>query len=231
MMSLKQFSVSLVAVAAAVAASAASAAVTQPVTATTATIDFDTAFLTANNITVSALGSATVNSSTGVGTLSVASTSLASSATGSLTVTFASGAGIALTANGVTVNITNFYFDNTNDTLYADLSAYGGFVSKSNLGLLTAGSVTGSFGSSSLDAVASSTTTRTLNMLASNFSLGADVVSLLGANASAFAYVASTVKDIKIGTVSSSTVPEPSTYALMGLGLVGMAFLRRKQQA
>ncbi|MGC4061940.1 MAG: PEP-CTERM sorting domain-containing protein [Aquabacterium sp.] len=222
---IKQLSMALLAI----AATAASAATSQPFTATSATIDFDTAFLSANSITVAALGSATVNATTGVGTLPLSSLSLTTSP-GSLLETFASGAGVALTASGVTVNLTNFVFDNSNDTLYADLSAYGGLVSKTHLGLLSAGSITGTFGGQGLDAVSSSTSARTLNQLLSNFSLGADTVSLLGANADKFAFVASSIKDIKIGTVTTA-VPEPTTYALMGLGLVGIAFARRKQQA
>jgi hypothetical protein len=223
---IKHFSLSLLAL----AATAASAATSQPFTATSALIDFDTTFLAANSITVAALGSATVNATTGVGTLPLANLSL-SSTPGSLLETFATGAGVALTASGVTVNLTNFQFDNSTDTLYADLSAYGGFVSKTHLGLLAAGTIAGDFGGQGLDAVSTSASTRTLNQILSNFSLGADTVTLLGANASAFAFVAKSITDIKIGTVVTGSVPEPTTYALMGLGLVGIAFARRKQQA
>jgi opacity protein-like surface antigen len=234
MMSFKQFSVSVLAVAAAVAASSASAAaVSQPVaTGAKSTILFDTAFLASNNITVSALGTATVNTTTGVGTLPVAGASLASSATGSLTVTFAAGAGVALTtSSGATVNLTDFVFDNATDTLSANLTV-GSLINRPGQSLLTAGSVTGSFGTSSLDSVASSTTARALTMSASSFSLSAGFNSFLSSNfinPASFSYVASAVKSIN---VTSAAVPEPSTYALMGLGLVGMGLVaRRKQQA
>ncbi len=228
MMSFKQFSVSLVAVAAAVAASSASAAVNQPITATSAVITFDTAQLAANNVTVSAIGSTSVNTTAGVGTVPIASASLASTATGPLTLTFASGAGVALTVGTNTVKLTNFIFDNATDTLTADLWAVGGLVNKTGLGLLTAGSVQGNInGAGTLDLVTNSTTTRTVNMLAQNFTLATEFQTLLGSNAASFGYIASVVQSIKVGNV-----PEPSTYALMGLGLVGMAFVaRRKQQA
>jgi hypothetical protein len=231
MMSFKQFTVSLVAVAAAVAASSASAAVNQPITATSAVITFDSAQLVANNVTVSSIGSTSVNTTTGVGTIPIASASLASTATGPLTLTFATGAGVALTVGTNTVKLTNFIFDNATDTLTADLFALGGLVNKTNLGLLTAGSVVGNLnGAGSLDSVTNSTTTRTVNMLAQNFVLADEFKTLLGSNAASFGYIASVVQSIKVGNVAS--VPEPTTYALMGLGLVGMAFVaRRKQQA
>ena len=51
-------------------------------------------------------------------------------------------------------------------------------------------------------------------------------------DATQFGYLAGIVKSVNIGTVATTNVPEPSTYALMGLGLVGMALVsRRKQQA
>jgi hypothetical protein len=41
-------------------------------------------------------------------------------------------------------------------------------------------------------------------------------------------FVASIVQSVSVGSVTAA-VPEPSTYALMGLGLVGIAFARRRQ--
>jgi hypothetical protein len=232
MMSFKQFTVSLVAVAAAVAASSASAAVNQPITATSAVITFDAAQLVANKVTVSGIGSTSVDPVTGVGTIPIASASLASTATGPLTLTFASGAGVALTVGSNTVELTNFVFDNATDTLKADLFALGGLVNKTGLGLLTAGSVVGNMsGVGTLDSVTNSSSTRTVNMLAQSFVLAPEFKTLLGSNATTFAYIASVVQSVKVGNVAAS-VPEPTTYALMGLGLVGMAFVaRRKQQA
>ena len=229
MMSFKQFSVSVLAVAAAVAASSASAAVNQPVTATTATINFDTSFLATNGITVSALGSATVNSTTGVGTLPVSAVTLASTATGPITVSFGSTSGVALkTSSGATVNLTNFTYDASTHDLSANVS-YGIFLNLTSQSLLTANNTAGDFGGAALTSVTNSTATRTLKLWASDFTLSSSFQSLLssnGLNPSSFAFVAGAVKSIAVG------VPEPSTYALMGLGLVGMGLVaRRKQQA
>jgi hypothetical protein len=235
MMSFKQFSVSVLAVAATVAASSASAAaVSQPVTATSAAITFDTTYLTANNITIAALGSATVNTTTGIGTLPLGSVSLASTATGPLTATFASGAGVSLTVTGstglkTTVKLTNFVFDVATSDLSANVTS-GILLNLPAQSLLTAGVVGGDFGGAQLNTVANSTATRSLNLYAANFTLSDSFKTLMtdnGLDPASFAFVASVVKNIKVGSV-----PEPSTYALMGLGLVGMAFVaRRKQQA
>jgi hypothetical protein len=235
MMSFKQFSVSVLAVAAAVAASSASAAVTQPVTATSAAIAFDTTYLAANNITIAALGSATVNTTTGIGTLPLGSVSLASTATGPITATFASGAGVSLAVKSATtgltttVKLTNFVFDVATSELSANVTS-GILLNLPAQSLLTAGVVGGDFGGAQLSTVANSTTTRSLNLYAANFALSESFKTLMadnGLDANSFSFVASVVKNIKVGSV-----PEPSTYALMGLGLVGMAFVaRRKQQA
>jgi len=42
--------------------------------------------------------------------------------------------------------------------------------------------------------------------------------------------VAGLVKSVNVGTVTVPGIPEPSTYALMGVGLVGIAFARRNRR-
>ena len=90
-----------------------------------------------------------------------------------------------------------------------------------------------SLGTDAGTSVTSSTTARALGLAASNFVLSQSFIDLMAntynMDATQFGYLAGIVKSVNINTVS---VPEPSTYALMGLGLVGMALVsRRKQQA
>ena len=85
----------------------------------------------------------------------------------------------------------------------------------------------------------SSGTARTLGLQASGFDLSQgfrDYLLGTGQNPDDFGYIADLITNVKIGTVSVTptvpAIPEPSTYALMGLGLVGMALVsRRRRQA
>ncbi|MES2091527.1 MAG: PEP-CTERM sorting domain-containing protein, partial [Pseudomonadota bacterium] len=68
----------------------------------------------------------------------------------------------------------------------------------------------------------------------SNFTLAPAFVTFLGDNGvdpATMTFVATMIKEIRIGTVSTPAIPEPSTYALMGLGLVGMSLVARRRQA
>jgi len=223
----KQFSMAFLAV----AATAASAATNQPFTATSASVTLDTSYLTTNGYTVSNVGSATYNSSTGVLTDPVSAVSLATSP-GPIDITFASGAGLSLKKGLSTVKLLNFSYDASTNSLFGDISA-GLLLNLTNQSLLTATTVAGDFGGSALGNVSTSASTRTLNLSASNFVLSDAFQTFLtnnGVDPTSMAFVASIVKSVNIGTVTPA-VPEPGTYALMGLGLVGIALTARRKMA
>lgn len=223
----KQISMSFLAV----AATAASAATTQPFTATTATVTLDTSYLTANGYTVSGVGASTYNATTGVLTDPVQAVSLTTSP-GPLTIDFSDTSGMAIKKGLSTVKLLNFTYDVATNSLFGDINA-GLLLNLSNQSLLTATTVAGDFGGSVLSNVSSSTSARTLNLAASNFVLSDAFKTFLtdnGVDPTSMAFVASMVKSVNIGTVTAA-VPEPSTYALMGIGLVAVGFTARRKMA
>jgi hypothetical protein len=222
---IKYFSVSLLAV----AATAAMADTAQPFVAANATVTLDTSYLTTNGYTAKALGSSVYNAANGTVTDPLSGVSIVGSGTtGALDVTFNSASGMSLTKGLTTAKLTNFSYDAATQTLFGNISV-GILLNLTNQSLLTANTVIGEFGGSALTNVTTSAATRSLNMFATDFVLSEDLKTLLSSNGvdpTAVAFVAGMVKSVAVGTV-----PEPTTYALMGLGLVGIAFARRKQQA
>ncbi|MGQ0597901.1 PEP-CTERM sorting domain-containing protein [Aquabacterium sp.] len=223
----KQFSMSFLAV----AATAASAATSQPFVATTANVTLDTSYLTANGYTVSAVGSSTYTAATGVLTDPVQAVNLAVSP-GPVTIDFSDTSGMAIKKGLTTVKLTNFTYDVATNSLFGDISA-GLLLNLSNQSLLTANTVFGNFGGiiggQELTSVTSSSTSRVLGLAASDFVLSDAFNTFLtdnGVDPAAMAFVATMVKSVNIGAV-----PEPSTYVLMGLGLVGIAATARRKMA
>ncbi|MDO9235212.1 MAG: PEP-CTERM sorting domain-containing protein [Aquabacterium sp.] len=223
---IKQFSMSFLAV----AAFAASAATSQPFTAATAIIKLDTSYLNANSYTVGALGASTYNAATGTLTDPLQGVSILSNP-GALSIDFSDTSGLSLKKGLTTVKLTDFTFDIASNSLFGTVTS-GIFVNLPNISMLTATSVRGDFGGSdALNSITTSSTPRALNFLATGFVLSESFKTLLtenGVDPTSMAFVASIVKSVAIGT---GAVPEPTTYALMGLGLVGIAFAARRKQA
>lgn len=217
-------------------ASVASAA-TQPLnTITDSYVTLNTSVLSANSFTASALGGSTYNSSTGKLTDAVASASTTTSP-GALTVAYNSTSGLSLSGSlaglGVTVNMTGFSYDAASNTLFGNLvvNTLLGGKTYANQAILVAGTELGTLGTNSLDSVTSATSARDLNYTLSGFTMAADLTTKLGTLSPQFAWLPSAVSNVVVFTKPTAAIPEPGTYALMGLGLVGIAAISHRRQA
>lgn len=205
---IKTISRAAVAVAAAVAAHGAMAA--------NATVKLDAASLVTNDVTATALGSASYASGTGILTTPI------SSQTASF-VDFGNSDGFKLAFDvfGLpqTVSFSNFGYNVTTKTLTGNLVGTGVLASKidyTNGDLLIAGTV--------------STVNNVLT--ASNFTLSSSLSTYLTSKSINPTQLSAALGVLQSVSIPVAAVPEPSTYALMGLGLVGISLIaRQKRQA
>ena len=214
-------------------ASGFASAAAQPFVAATGSVKLDTTYLTTNGYTATALGTATYNAGTGTLTDPLQGVSTSSNP-GALLIDFSDTAGMQLAKGYTKVKLTDFTFDLATNTLFGDVNV-GILLNLNDQALLVASSVASSFGAESGTSVTTSATARDLGLLATNFTLAPAFVTFLGDNGvdpATMTFVADMIKEVRIGTVSvAPSVPEPSTYALMGLGLVGMSLVARRRQA
>jgi hypothetical protein len=82
---------------------------------------------------------------------------------------------------------------------------------------------------------ANNTVTAGSILTASNFSVAAGLTSYLtsaGVSTTSLSAITSSIQSVALPVTAAPAVPEPSTYALMGLGLVGISLIsRQKRQA
>ena len=218
------------------AAGMASAA-TQPITTVTASyIDLDTAALASNSFTATAIGGSTYNTSTGVLTDSISSVSAASNLAPAV-IQYDTASGLNLKTSiafvgTVNVALTDLVYDAASNTLFSDMvvTALGSNTTYANQAILVAGSEVGTLGASSLDSISLTSSAQSLNYSLTNFTLATDLSTKLGSLVSFVSWLPAAVQSVTVTSVAAPAVPEPSTYALMGLGLVGMGLVARRRR-
>jgi hypothetical protein len=197
------------------ALAAAALAAASGAMAANGTVSLDAATITANGISVATIGADSYNATTGTLTAPID----AANTKGTVTdFGNADGFNLGFSVFGLpqTLAFSNFSFDSATKALSGNLVGTGALVAKLNFlngEMLTATSVV----------------TTGATQVASGFVLSAALTNYLTAQGITPSQVSAVAGVVKSVTVPA--VPEPSTYALMGLGLVGIALAARKRAA
>jgi hypothetical protein len=198
------------------ALAAAALAAASGAMAANGTVQLNAPLMTTNGVTATPVGADSYNSATGALTI----VGDAANSTASL-IDFGNLDGFKLDFDilglAQAVTFSNFSYDVASKTLRGNLLGDGLLVAKINY---VAGDLL----------IAASAVPSGSNIVASGFTVAPALTAYLTSvkvNASQLSAVTTVVQSVTLPTA----VPEPTTYALMGLGLVGIALVARKRQA